>query len=127
VRGVSFQTDSQGHVEKLQNRWELFVILDAKKKDVVASCLVQFNDIYATCEIHEVCVATQGKGYCKQLIGQVRRFIERGGSGTVREMRIFCERGNVAACKCYAGLFADAHVITTQHTLGYVTTFRTFD
>lgn len=120
VRGVRFRMRVQDPLEKLQNRWELFVIVDPKKKNVAASCLVQFNDIYGSCEIHEVCVAVPGKGYCKQLMGAVRKFIASGSSGIVQEIRIFCEQGNVAACKCYGSVFSDAYKVMTDRTCGYI-------
>lgn len=118
VRGVEFRTTKRDHLHVLKNRWELFVLLD--KKGVEASCLVQFDDIYQTCEIHEVCVATPGKGLCKKLLSHVRDSVR----GSVREIRIFCERGNPGACRCYDHVFKGGQIIHTPATTGFVFSTR---
>jgi hypothetical protein len=123
VRGVKFRNRSSPwlHLETLKKRWELFVILAEKHGSVAASCLVHFNDIYKTCEIHEVCVADQGRGLCKRLLTNVRDFILRGHSGDVKEIRIFCEKSNPAAYKCYSSVFPSAQVIASHMTTAFVT------
>lgn len=118
IQGVRFKTKTVDRIEKLQNRWELFVLLTGKRVD--ASCLVKFNDIYQTCEIHEVSVATPGKGYCKTLLSSVLQHIQTGASGVVREVSIFCDSSNTPACKCYANVFANATVIRTPPTVAYI-------
>lgn len=119
VNGVKFKFKRRNEGESSHTRWELFVILNAKKQ-VDASCLVLFNDLYQTCEIHEVCVATTGQGYCKQLIGQVRDHIIRGDSGKMREIRVYCNRSNIAACKCYASVFSKSLRIDRPQTSAFV-------
>lgn len=122
IQGVRFKTKTVDHLEKLQNRWELFVLLTGKRVD--ASCLVKFNDIYQTCEIHEVCVATPGQGYCKILLSSVLQHIQSGASGKLREVSIFCDSANTPACKCYANVFDNAVVVRTPHTVAYTYRLR---
>jgi hypothetical protein len=125
VSGIKFREAEVKQVTAMQNRWELFVLLGTGSRiQVHASCLVQFNDVYQTCEIHEVCVATTGQGLCKRLLTQVREYIRAGRSGTVKEVRIFCEKTNLAACKCYAAVFAGAKITSTVPTTGYVYTLH---
>jgi hypothetical protein len=117
IHGVRFRSRSMSHLDTLKSRWELFVLLNGKHVD--ASCLVNFNDIYQTCEIHEVCVATSGKGLCKKLMTFVVDHIKSGASGHVREINIYCETNNPAACKCYGTVFQGAFVTRTSQTTAY--------
>lgn len=121
IRGVKFRdVKNADSIEAMKNRWELFVLFGGGSRNrVEASCLVHFNDIYGTCEIHEVCVATPGKGLCKTLITQVRNFIRDGHSGAVREILIYCEKSNPAACRCYASVFAGADIVITSQTTAF--------
>lgn len=102
------------------DRYELFVLFD--EKQVVASCIVQFDDIYKSCEIHEVCVGKSGKGYCKALMTAVRNHLAAGYSEYIREIRIFCEKNNPAACKCYATVFPTAIRVEGHHTTAFIYT-----
>lgn len=117
INGVRFRLKPE--FTQTSTRWELFVIVNDKKK-VDASCLVEFNDIYQTCEIHEVCVATPRKGYCKELITRVRDHIAAGSSGPMREIRIYCEKSNPAACACYSRIFENGIKIITPASNAFV-------
>lgn len=109
-------------IEALQNRWELFVLFANKR--VAASCLVHFNDMYRSCEIHEVCVGQAKKGYCKELISQVRDHIAGGLSGKVDEIRIFCHKKNTGAYKCYQNVFVKAKSFDHQDAVSWVYSVR---
>ena len=104
VNGVRFRLKKDSGDVPSHSRWELFALISGTKT-VEASCLVEFNDVYQTCEIHEVCVATSGKGYCSELITKVRDHIRRGESGKMREIRVYCAKNNPAACACYSKVF----------------------
>ncbi len=123
-RNEHFKVKRCGSLHAMQNRWELFTLLTHDKNNskfgIGASCLVHFNDIYASCEIHEVCVGTAGKGYCKELLKRVRDHISNGHSGNVAEIRIFCENGNIAACKCYTSVFVKARMVSSVGVTGYI-------
>lgn len=120
IKDIPFCDKKVEPIYQMQNRWELFILYDNVKHTVCASCLVHFNDVYHTCEIHEVCVATSGKGYCQQILKDVKHHICKGLSGPMADIRIYCERQNIAACKCYARTFATSTVITTDATIGYI-------
>lgn len=121
VRDVTFQKkEVDDIIHAMQNRWEMFALLNGPSNEVHASCLVHFNDIYQVCEIHEVCVATPGKGYCKQLIQNVKDHIAAGKSGIVHTINIFCENGNAPACRCYSSIFQGAHKTRTGNTTGFI-------
>lgn len=104
INGVRFRLKRDTNPTSSATRWELFAITSGTRS-VQASCLVEFNDIYQTCEIHEVCVATSGQGYCTKLITAVRDHISRGDSGAMREIRVYCAKNNPAACACYTKIF----------------------
>lgn len=125
VRDVVFTQHQSDDISTLRNRWELFALLGGKNnRNVHASCLVQFNDIYGTCEIHEVCVATTGKGLCKNLLEEVKKHLAAGMSGRVHHVLVYCKKPNVPACRCYASVFQGATVVQTPHTTGYIFTFH---
>lgn len=123
VKGVRFRAKTVDLIDTLKNRWELFVLLGrSSRSNVEASCLVHFNDVYGICEVHEVCVASPGKGLCKTLLTKVRDFIHDGHSGHVHQIMIYCQKTNPAACKCYSSIFANARVVTSPSSAitGYV-------
>jgi predicted GNAT superfamily acetyltransferase len=76
---------------------------------VLASCVIVFDKLYRTVEVHSVCVASasRGQGACGRLMQEVIAHIELRRHDRVREIRVFCESGNPAACKCYAKHFPD--------------------
>lgn len=121
VHGVKFRSSNGTtlEVDHIPKRWELFVLFDTHRR-VDASCLVEFNDIYQTCEIHEVCVATTGKGLCKELITFVRDHIQSGGSGTINRIHIFCKKSNMAACKCYTYVLRNCKQVKTPFTTAFM-------
>jgi hypothetical protein len=105
----------------LKNRWEMYVFY-THEAFPIASCFVHFNDIYKTCEFHEVCVGLshRGKGLCKKFLRMVVQHIKET-TDTV-EVRIFCEKANVGACSCYQKL--DEYItpvrIQTAQTTGFI-------
>lgn len=119
-RGLQFKVKKCGMLHALQNRWELFVLMTKDTHKIAASCLVHFNDIYGSCEIHEVCAGIPGKGYCKELLKEVRNHISHGQSGPMSEIRIFCEGANVGACKCYSSVFPKARLFERNMVTGFV-------
>lgn len=121
-RGLHFKVKKCGEVHAMQNRWELFVLMTKDTHKIAASCLVHFNDIYQSCEIHEVCAGIPGKGYCKELLKKVRSYISNGLSGPMSEIRIFCEGANAAACKCYSNVFPNARLFENSSVTGFVYT-----
>lgn len=97
----------------LKNRWKLCILYkqSLQEKHIAGSCLLHFNDIYKVCEVHEVCVSPrfQGKGICKLLMQEVKQHLllnERQKG--LRELRIYCESDNGAACRCYHAIFGEA-------------------
>lgn len=127
ICGIKCRSRTSDTTANRRDRWELFTILthDASRKkwDVHASCLVEFDDIFQSCEIHEVCVATTGRKLCQQLIQKVCDHIKTGASGPIREIRIFCDNTNAAACACYTKSMLGATIIRTHSTTAFVLTF----
>lgn len=129
--GTTFEPSRCESLYNLKNRWEMFIYYatrdtaNTNKMTVVASCLVHFNDIYRSCEIHEVCISSsfRGKGICSLFLKDV--MMNLSTRNETAEVRIFCEKQNFAACKCYPRLHE--HVVPivteTEHTTGYLYRF----
>ncbi len=83
------------------------MVMHTAKGEYIASCLMAYNKLYDTCEIHEVCVNAdwRGKGVCGELIKHVFGVLQ---ARKVRQVQIFCHGDNPAACKCYSKLFTDS-------------------
>ena len=87
-----------------RNRWELFVLFENESlHKVVASSLVHYNDITGLARTKEICVGVPGKKYCKEMLLKVIEEIKK--EDTIKEITIFCEKNNPAACKCYDSVF----------------------
>lgn len=86
------------------------LILVRHRDTVLASCILEYNLFFNTCEVHQVCVKPEerGKGFCPILMQSVFLHIEKRHKET-REVQIYCEVPNMAACKCYAKAFSDYH------------------
>lgn len=121
VCGIRCKSRTPSSSHKIERtRWEIFAFVtfntERKKWNVDASCLVEFDEIFGSCEIHEVCVATPGFKLCQRLIENIRtNLVER----QVRELRIYCENSNLAACACYARCMKGATVINTPSITAY--------
>lgn len=114
--GVAFNYSKGEEGDKLYEKlhgFHLVMCFDVtqglRPKPVVASCLVQLDHVFGSFEIFTVCVSHEqrGKGVCKAFIPQVvHHYLDRRDLyPSSREVRIYCERHNPAACACYGGLF----------------------
>ena len=88
---------------------EIFALLN-KDKSIAASCILEYNKKYNTCEIHEVCVNIkyQGQGLCGQLLQSALLYL---GDRHVFHAQIYCMDKNKPALKCYSKLFTDHHKV----------------
>ena len=109
----------------LRSLWETFVLTDAAGRVVRASCIVLFDKVYRTAEVHSVCVdaSMRGRGLCGRLMAEVIAYVERHRRDDVRELRVLCEQENVRACACYSRMFPDYRSSMGGDTVG---AFRAF-
>lgn len=94
----------------LRRLMELIIL---RRGDIVlASCILEHNLYYNTCEVHEVCVNLdqRGQGWCLRMMQEVFAHLTKRHK-LVREVQIYCEGANAAACKCYAKTFPDFHKV----------------
>lgn len=96
---------------------ELVVLRDQGSKDVVACCMLNHQEhfsIWGDVEITTVCVRKQhrGKGFCKLMLQELLKHLE--GCEGIRSVRIYCEKHNEVACKCYESVFGKPTHVTDK-------------
>jgi hypothetical protein len=96
-----------------KNRWELYILYeDSTLSKVVASCLVHYNEISGLARTKEICVGVSGRKYCKEMLLKVLEEIKE--EANIKQVTIYCDKTNPAACKCYNSVFNSKD--TTQYT-----------
>lgn len=105
---------------------ELVTLKDAHG-ELVAMCMLNHANAlvyWGEVEITTVCVRAshRRKGYCKIMLEKLIEFLQQRNKSPlhrVRGVRIFCESGNGAACKCYRHVFGKP-VFSTEGTVAYI-------
>ena len=87
-----------------------FLYIDCAGDEVVASCDVFYEHENRDYEIHSVCVNPnfRGRGVCGEFIAQVCDHVKANHAmSSPATLRIACEVGNPAACRCYRKVLTD--------------------
>jgi hypothetical protein len=103
-------------ITNLKSSYEFVVLYDASKT-ICASCLVHKQKIYGSYEIHEVCVRKGLTGVCSKFIPMVFDYYRKDKQCT--DIRIFCIKNNLGACKCY-GRIPGCLRIDTERTSAFI-------